>query len=488
MEEQLGFAFPFFSVVNVILIGIIVFFERSDPHKTLSWVLVLVFLPVIGVAGYLFFSGRLYFRERRLVTAKRRMDQYVRSRLMTRFPRLASSRTAMGDEALHPYEPIVRMNLRYGQSFYSEDNEGTIFVDGAKKFDALFKDILEAKQSIHLLYYIVRPGDLARKMVTLLTEKAKEGVEVKFLYDDIGSLTIRPQFFRALTAAGGSVKAFFPRILGINLAINYRNHRKIVVIDGKTAYLGGMNLADEYIHGIGRLRPWRDTHLRITGSAVALLQMRFLMDWEATTGNQSSPEQIDRYFDLPETPSDSGKLGMQIVSSGPDNLRDDEIRDAFIQMIILARRRVIIQTPYFIPDPAFTAALKIAAQSGVQVELMLPGVPDHQVVYLASHSFLRDLLEEGVQVYHYRGFLHAKMVVIDAAVASIGTTNIDNRSFALNFEINAFIYNREFAARCEAIFETDLEQSYSLDRDWFASRSLWWNGASAVTRLLAPLL
>ncbi|MFW6328655.1 MAG: PLDc N-terminal domain-containing protein, partial [Alkalispirochaetaceae bacterium] len=300
MEEQLGFAFPFFSVVNVILIGIIVFFERSDPHKTLSWVLVLVFLPVIGVAGYLFFSGRLYFRERRLVTAKRRMDQYVRSRLMTRFPRLASSRTAMGDEALHPYEPIVRMNLRYGQSFYSEDNEGTIFVDGAKKFDALFKDILEAKQSIHLLYYIVRPGDLARKMVTLLTEKAKEGVEVKFLYDDIGSLTIRPQFFRALTAAGGSVKAFFPRILGINLAINYRNHRKIVVIDGKTAYLGGMNLADEYIHGIGRLRPWRDTHLRITGSAVALLQMRFLMDWEATTGNQSSPEQIDRYFDLPE--------------------------------------------------------------------------------------------------------------------------------------------------------------------------------------------
>lgn len=488
MAEPLGFAFPLFGVLNVLLIGLIVFFERSDPHKTLSWVLVLVFVPVLGVVGYLFFSGKLYFREKRLVTAKRHMDQYVRSRLMTRFPRLGSSQIVMSDPALRPYGQVARMNRNYGQSFYSEDNQGELFVQGAAKFDALFKDILEAKESIHLLYYIVRPGELAQKMVSLLAEKARQGVEVKFLYDDIGSLTVRPRYFRELTAAGGEVKAFFPRVLGINLAINYRNHRKIAVIDGRIGYLGGMNLADEYIHGIGRLRPWRDTHMRITGSAVALLQMRFLMDWEATTGNRSSPEEIDRYFDIPAEPAKAGSLGMQVVSSGPDNLRDDEIRDAFIQMIILARKRVIIQTPYFIPDPAFNAALKIAAQSGVEVELMLPGVADHHVVYLASHSFLRDLIDLGIKVYHYRGFLHAKMIVIDSSIASVGTTNIDNRSFALNFEINAFVYDREFALRCEEVFEADLERSYPIDNHWFRSRPLWWNGASAVTRLLAPLL
>lgn len=497
MLEPLGFAFPFFGVVNVLLIGIIVFFERSDPHRTLTWVLVLVFLPVVGVVGYIFFSGRLYFRERRLVAAKRHMDQYVRSSLAEQFPRLGSREIRIADPVLHRYEQVVRMNLAYGQSFYSEDNDARLFTDGSAKFDALYADVEAAEESIHLLYYIVRPGEMADRMLSLLARKAQAGVEVKFLYDDIGSLTVRRSYFKELRDAGGAVLPFFPRFLGINLAVNYRNHRKIAVIDGRIGYLGGMNLADEYVYGIGKLKPWRDTHLRVTGPAVTLLQIRFLMDWEATSGKRSSTFEMDRYFRAPRAAGpaedvESGDfgphLGAQIVSSGPDNLRDDEIRDAFIQMIILARERVIIQTPYFIPDPAFRAALKIAAHSGVEVEIMMPGVADHQVVYLASHSYLEELLEYGIKLYHYRGFLHAKMVVIDGAIASIGTTNIDNRSFALNFEINAFLYNRDFARRCEEIFEEDLTRSYPLEEEWFRSRPLWWKGAASVTRLLSPLL
>ncbi len=497
MIDALDLGFPLLGVINVILIAVIVFVERSDPHRTLSWVLVLVFLPLVGVVGYIFFSGRLYFRERRLVAAKRHMDLYVRSRLYERFPHLASEQISIGDPALHLYEPVVRMNLTYGQSFYSEENDVRIFTDGLSKFDALFADIREAQESIHILYYIVRPSEIAREMVALLAEKAREGVEVKFLYDDIGSLTVRPSFFKELKDAGGEVLAFFPRFLGINLAVNYRNHRKIAVIDGRVGYLGGMNLSDEYIHGIGRLRPWRDTHLRITGPAVALMQIRFLMDWEATSGKRSDSLEMDRYFRAPEEDgsalrSETGdfgqNLGMQIVSSGPDNLKDDEIRDAMIQMIILARRKLLIQTPYFIPDPAFIAALKIASQSGVEVHVMMPAVADHHVVYLASHSYLQDLLDYGIHVHHYKGFLHAKMIVVDGALATIGTTNIDNRSFVLNFEINTFIYNRSFAERCEEIFEQDLQSSRPVDQHWFKARPLWWKGASAVTRLLSPLL
>jgi cardiolipin synthase len=495
--EMLDFSFPLLGVINVILIAIIVFFERSDPHRTLSWVLVLVFLPLLGIVGYIFFSGRLYFRERRLVGAKRHMDLYVRSRLSERLPLLASKEISFTDPSLMAYEPVVKMNVTYGQSFYSEENDCRIFTDGRRKFDALFADIRAARESIHILYYIVRPSEIAREMVRLLAQKAREGVEVKFLYDDIGSLTVRPSFFKELKQAGGEVLAFFPRFLGINLAVNYRNHRKIAVIDGRVGYLGGMNLSDEYIHGIGRLKPWRDTHLRITGPAVTLMQIRFLMDWEATSGRRSDSFEMDRYFRAPgegDSPlgqdrGDFGEnLGMQIVSSGPDNLRDDEIRDAFIQMIILARKRVLIQTPYFIPDPAFNAALKIASQSGVEVEIMMPGVADHHVVYLASHSFLQDLLEYGIKIYHYRGFLHAKMIAIDGAIASVGTTNIDNRSFALNFEINTFVFNRNFASECEEIFRQDVLSSYQLDTHWFKARPLWWKGASAVTRLLSPLL
>lgn len=497
MLEAFDLGFPLLGTINVILIAVIVFFERSDPHRTLSWVLVLVFLPVLGVVGYIFFSGRLYFRERRLVTAKRHMDLYVRSRLSERFPRLASQEITFGDPALHAYEPVVKMNLTYGQSFYSEDNDARIFTDGLNKFEALFADIREAEESIHILYYIVRPSEIAKQMVALLAQKARSGVEVKFLYDDIGSLAVKPSFFKELKTAGGEVLAFFPRFLGINLAVNYRNHRKIAVIDGRVGYLGGMNLSDEYIHGIGRLKPWRDTHLRVTGPAVTLMQIRFLMDWEATSGKRSDSLEMDRYFRAPEErdselASETGEfgrnLGMQIVSSGPDNLKDDEIRDALIQMIILAREKVLIQTPYFIPDPAFIAALKIASQSGVEVHVMMPGVADHHVVYLASHSYLQDLLEYGIHVHHYKGFLHAKMIVVDGTVATIGTTNIDNRSFVLNFEINAFIYNRSFARKCEAIFERDLQSSYPVDHHWFKAQPLWWKAASAITRLLSPLL
>ncbi|MFZ8101908.1 cardiolipin synthase, partial [Staphylococcus arlettae] len=370
-------------------------------------------------------------------------------------------------------------------AFLTTDNEVTIYTDGRQKFDALLNDIIQAKDYIHIQYYIFRNDNLGKSILTALEQKLTEGVEVKMLYDDMGSRTLSLKDFKSFRKNGGQVEAFFPSKLPlINLRMNNRNHRKIVIIDGQIGYVGGFNVGDEYLGLKKKFGYWRDTHLRIVGDAVNALQLRFMLDWNSQS-TRDNLQYEDRYF--PDVNS-GGTIGVQIASSGPDEAWE-QIKYGYLKMIASAKESIYIQSPYFIPDQAFLDAVKIAALGGVNVNIMIPNKPDHPFVYWATYNNVASLLEAGVNIYHYdNGFLHSKSVVIDDEIASVGTANMDHRSFTLNFEINALIYDIEVAQQLRAAFENDLNVSYRLTQELYNQRSLWIKFKDGIARLLSPIL
>lgn len=279
--------------------------------------------------------------------------------------------------------------------------------------------------------------------------------------------------------------AFFPsRIPYVNLKVNYRNHRKLVIIDGKVGYIGGFNIGDEYLGLNKNFGEWRDTHLKVVGGAVLQMQAQFLMDWNLASSGRL--ELSETYF--PETVERKGNIGMQLVASGPDT-EYQEIKNAYIKMIYSAKESICLQTPYFVPDESLMTALRIAALSGVNVRIMLPSKPDHFFVYWATHSYLGEMLASGVQIFLYeRGFLHAKTLVVDSKIASVGTTNLDIRSFKLNFEMNAFIYDTKTATQLMTIFEGDVTYSRQLTVEDYANRPLFNRFRESISRLLSPIL
>lgn len=317
----------------------------------------------------------------------------------------------------------------------------------------------------------------------MLIKKAREGVEVRLLYDDFGSRLLSKQFIRRLEASGVQVAAFFPsRFPKISLRINFRNHRKLAIIDGKIGYVGGFNIGDEYLGKSEKFGYWRDTHLRVMGDAVKMMQMRFILDW-----NQASPNKVkydERFF----VGGDYGDIGMQIVSSGPDH-EWEQIKYGYIKMILSAKEYVYIQTPYFIPDDSLMDALRIAALSGVKIKIMIPNKPDHLFVYWATLSHVGELLNEGAEIFLYQnGFLHAKTIVVDGKLSSVGTANIDVRSFRLNFEINAFMYDIDFAQKLVEVFEEDIKLSTQMTKSLYQKRSLFIRFKESISRLLSPIL
>lgn len=358
-----------------------------------------------------------------------------------------------------------------------------LFTDGTEKFSALIQDLEQAKHHIHLLYYIVRHDHLGTKIANVLIKKAQEGVEVRFLYDDMGSRSLSRKYVRRLERANIQVGAFFPpKIPKINFKINYRNHRKLAIIDGEIGYIGGFNIGDEYLGKSNKFGYWRDTHLRVRGDAVKTMQTRFILDW-----NQASRHHIgydEKYF----IGGDNGDVGMQVVSSGPD--QDwEQIKYGYIKMILAAEEYVYIQTPYFIPDDSLMDALRIAALSGVKIKIMIPNKPDHAFVYWATLSNVGELLDEGAEIYLYQnGFLHAKTIVVDGKISSVGTANIDVRSFRLNFEVNAFLYDANIAQQLVAAFQQDIHLSTQMTKSLYARRSLGIKFKESVSRLLSPIL
>ena len=359
-----------------------------------------------------------------------------------------------------------------------------MFTDGKVFFRRLIKDINAAKYSIDVEFYIIRNDTVGKRLIKVLTEKAKEGLKVRMLVDALGSRGISDRVLKDYLEAGGEVGYFFkPKLKYLNFDINYRNHRKIVVIDNRIGYIGGFNIAREYLGLKKKFGYWRDTHLRMLGNSIQDLKAIFLMDWGVATGEKIDFDEIDFYTSNPD-----GDTSVQVVMSGPDSQKE-QIKRAMMRMITFAGEKIYLQTPYFVPDKAMQESLKMAAQSGVDVRIMIPSMPDHPFVYWANYAYCGDLIKSGARVYRYEnGFLHAKTLVVDGQVATVGSANFDVRSFRLNFEANVFVYEEEFARKMEKCFEEDMMLSTEVTVEDYESRSNWIRVKEAVSVLLSDIL
>lgn len=467
--------------LNTIAAIVTVFRETREIAATWAWMILLVFVPVGGFVIYFFF-GRKISKER--IFDLRSQEALGLSEIAEgQIERLEDNPESFLDN------PFVRdlavLFLESDESIVTIANDVEVLFDGKDKFDQLKEDLRQAQHHIHLLYYIFRDDELGRELMDILIERAQAGVEVLLVYDAMGSRGTKVKFWKELMAAGGKAVPFFGYAFGfINLRINYRNHRKIVVIDGKVGYVGGFNVGDEYL-GKGELGYWRDTHLRIQGNAVLTLQSRFFIDWNAAVSPQDKKEYLEEYFPISDP---VGKTAMQIVSTGPDN-DFQKIKMGFIKMILMARKTIDIQSPYFIPDESVLEALQIAAMSGVTVRIMIPSKPDHPFVYRATEFYSKLMASTGVHIYVYEpGFLHAKTMVVDGKVATVGTSNFDVRSFRLNFEVNAFIYDESVAKTLQEQFNKDLADCKPATKRYFEKQSVWKKLKQSFSRLLAPIL
>ena len=469
--------------INMIFASLVVFFQRKEPKSAWAWLLILYFVPIIGFVFYMLAGTDMHKRrifknkelEDRISEIVRRQEYHAYSGSLERL-----------DPRLKGYSDLVLYNLETQGAMLSNNNDIEILSDGVEKFDALKEDLKNAKEFIHLQYYIFKKDEVLEDIVEILKEKVKEGVEVRILYDAMGCRSIFKKYWKSLNEAGIETAEFFPAFFGkINLRVNYRNHRKIAIIDNRIGYVGGFNVAKEYIGKDEKFGYWRDTHLRMCGDAVATLHLRFIMDW-----NYAAKQNLFKTPKYVNVTPYKGKENceVQIISSGPDSQLQN-IRNNYLRLIAKAERSIYIQTPYFIPDEAMLSALMIAIHSGVQVHIMIPCKPDHLFVYEASCSYVDDLVKEGAQCYTYdNGFLHAKTMIVDDKVFVCGTANMDIRSFALNFEVAAIVYDENKARAMRVLFEEDVKKSTRITRDAYKKRSLWFKVKERISRMLSPVL
>jgi len=473
---------PIILILNIVLAITVIFLERKDPSSTWAWTLVLFFLPLAGFILYLLLGRPM--RKKHLFRWEGQKDIGIDKLINYQIEALEENSFDFHSKEVVKFKPLIHMNLKTSDSVLTQDNHIQLYDDGAKKFEALLEDIENAKDHIHVQYYIFKLDNLGKRIYAALIKKAQQGVKVRILYDEMGSRGIKKRFFKSLLKLGGEVEVFFPSILPlINPRLNFRNHRKIVIIDGRIGYIGGFNVGDEYLGLNKKFGYWRDTHLRVEGSSVHPLQTRFLLDW-----NQASDNNInynERYF--PAIPK-KGDIAMQIVSSGPDT-EFPAIKNGYLKLLMSAKRYIYIQTPYFIPDNSFLNAIEIASLSGIDVRIMVPNKPDHMFVYWATYSYIGQLLRAGAKIYIYeKGFIHAKTIVIDDEASTVGTANIDVRSFSLNFEANAFIYDRKISHALAEIFEKDIFDCTELTLEKYENRSSIIKFKESISRLLTPIL
>ncbi|RKD71306.1 cardiolipin synthase [Sinobaca qinghaiensis] len=471
--------------VNLVLAIFLIFNERRDAGSTWAWLLILFFLPIIGFLLYLFLGRQM--KQENFYRLTREEQAYHSGHIHTQLMQLDSpdNKAKLKIHTSSKYDSLAAMNLRGSKALLSFHNRISLLHDGNQKFNKMMEDMQQARTEINIQYFIIKRDPLGRKLLDILTEKAREGVKVRILYDGIGSMHLKSSDFEELASYKGEVRVFFPSLFKyINLRINNRNHRKLCVIDGKIGYIGGFNVGTEYLGEAEKFGYWRDTHLRLEGDAVYQIQERFIMDWHYAGSGRPDPEE---WFEFaPHAIEDTAAV--QIVASGP-NSRTEHLKNAMIHMILRAEHRIYIQTPYFIPDQSFIDACKMALLSGVELHIMIPGKKDHPFVMWASWSFLGELLDYGAQAYLYDGgFLHAKTLVIDGEASTVGTTNLDARSFRLNFEVNAIVYNNKLALELESLFETDAAQCRMLTKDIYNRRAWHIKAREGFARLLSPIL
>lgn len=460
-------------VVIVISCVVVVVSENKNPIRALSWTLALLFLPVVGVVFYLFFGRSL--KGMAMVSRKVRRKLLERSR--------PKQHSFDNDKLSQEQIRMIKLAHNLCHAHLDRNNSVEIFTDGRSKFERLKEDIRNAENFIFIQYYIYSDDRIGNEITDLLAEKVRQGVRVKVLYDHVGSFSTRNRFFARMRSLGIDSHPFF-RVTFRKLAnrINWRNHRKIVVIDGHIGYIGGMNIADRYVGTSPDGRIWRDTHLRVEGPVIESLMYSFAIDW-----NFLRPDADVQPINVLKC-DEAGDVDMQLVTSGPVD-KWNNIVLCFQQAIASARKRIYIQTPYFLPTDALLKALQGAALSGVDVRIMIPDQTDSVLLGYGSRSFIDDCLKSGVKVYLFvPGMLHAKTMIIDDDFVTTGSVNFDFRSFENNFEANLLIYSASVNRRMRDIFFDDLTSCRKLTLSRWRTRSRWQRFVEALVRLFAPIL
>lgn len=483
MEPGLDFwkIFSLIFLLTAIPVSIMIIMERRSPYKTAAWILVLILLPVFGVVFYLFFGQQ--YRKQKLFSRKGLKS-------LNKFRQLSFRQLREFEHTLHNLPPIVRekeniirLLLNNSNALLTYANRIQILNNANETFTAIFDAIEKATHHIHMEYYILADDTIGNQFKELLIKKSREGIIVRIIVDDVGSWGLSNKFLHDLRINNIEIYSFmevrFPRLTS---QVNYRNHRKILVVDGVIGFTGGINIADRYVEGLKGIGPWRDTHIQIEGDAVGGLQVVFTADWyfvihENLTGK--------RYF--PELKEPTG-IPLQISASGPDTDWEN-IAQAFFAAIAGAKRKVFIASPYLMPTAEILLALKIAALSNVDVRILIPEKSDSLIPRWSSYSYIEEMLEAGVRIYFYQaGFLHSKYLLVDDVFSTVGTTNLDFRSFETNFEVNAFIYDQAFSANLQKHFMADLRNSREIKIAEWKQRKWHFKLRESLAHIVSPML
>ncbi len=447
-------------------------FENRNPVKSIAWIFVLLFVPVMGFVCYILIGKK--FRTRHIISKRslRLMELYEASghRDVSALPLTTAQRS------------LVNLAMGNSDAPFFEGNSVKIFTDATQLYDKIIEDIENAKHHISLEYYVFCPDKIGRRVMDALKRKAKEGVKVRVIIDDVGSWPFKKKHEEEMTAAGIEMGRFLEaRLPFINSRVNYRNHRKILVVDGVVGYTGGVNIADRYIDGL-KWGCWRDTHIRYEGAVVLGLQKVFFEDWYFV--RQSL---VDDSVYYPE-PKRTGEVKIQTVVSGPD-MQWESIMQLFVKAFATATKRIFIETPYFLPPESLITTLQSAALAGVDVRLILPRRSDAPVTLKSSYSYLDEMFKAGIKIYFYHpGFIHSKITVVDDDISFVGSANMDFRSFEQNFELNTIIYDKTVTAQLTDIFEKDLSDSLKIEESTWKSRPRRQKIAESLSRLCSPLL
>ena len=461
-------------VLIVLIVMLKVLMDNRQPAKTMAWLLVLWALPLVGIVLYFFFGQNT--RKERLIS-QRSLDQLTK-RSMLEFVEQRNLRLP------DAHRPLMQLFKNQSMALPFKDNLVDIYTSGYQFFPALLQAISRARHHIHIDIYIFDNDALGRLIADTLIDKSRQGVEIRIIYDDVACWKVKNAFFERMRNAGIDIHPFMPvKFPAFTSKANYRNHRKLIIIDGREAFIGGMNFATRYVKGTGR-QPWRDTMLHVTGGAVYGIQRAFLIDWYFVDRTLLS----DRLYYPPVNPAINNCLA-QVVTSGPITEWPD-IMQGYVRILLEARRYVYMETPYFLPTEPVLFAMRTAALAGVDVRLMIPRHSDSHIVEWASFSYLLEIIEAGVKVYLYEsGFNHSKFLVSDDSISTCGSTNIDFRSFEHNFESSIFFYDEGMALRMKKVFLNDQTQCRTFNEvyqgyHYTFLRRLW----TSLVRLLSPLL
>lgn len=479
----------FAEVLYILLLVVIclrVVYDTGSTTKTLAYLLIIIFLPFIGI--FIYFSFGINYRKRKMYSKKLIQDDVFRKELRQGIID-ESEKVKTGSDFNDDYGQLYQYLLNEGRSPLTDGNDVSLLINGEEKFPQVYDALKNAKHHIHIEYYIYEADPVGEAVADILITKAKEGVAIRFIYDDFGSLSLSRKLIKKLKEGGVHTYPFYKiKIMALANRLNYRNHRKIIVIDGKTGFVGGINVSKKYVNDAQYNNKlfWRDTHLKLKGPAVYQLQYIFLTDWNYCAKDNLHP--TSDFFPSKDIINQPANKLAQCAASGPDS-DNPTIMYSILQAISIAKKEILLTTPYFIPGESILEALIVASYSGVKVRMLVPGISDSKLVNNASNSYYNFLLEAGVEIYKYRkGFVHAKTLVIDRCLMMVGTANMDHRSFDLNFEINAVVYDKSLAEKLADVFEQDIKEADKIDPDEWKNRPMYRQLIEKICRLVSPML